>query len=1178
MDGPANCVLRAATSGDLSASAGIGALCWRDVLEMLEGRSTLVGMDCPRPNHLDTRDQQHIFVERPRRRRAPNSDKWYNSGGKRGSTVYGLDGQVGIRKKYGKFTPCDGGPAERFAEFTLIDAHANPQNDSSVVVFVMDIAAEACSNQANVGRVQDSDSSAAAAGETYGEHARGGSARSKTQPRAVLDVRVEEPSSAFISFQMNETQMSTHAHSPGMSIELGAIVMQKSGEGIKLESQQGDFAEWHRKCRGEPDLEEGDVVGFDSRGQISRRTNGAHLVGVVSRKAVVEGSAPPATERGEFDTVAYVGVVPVKVARRQVSGGDCTSRTGPRAGDLLLPSGRNDGTAIVAPTSTPPESPSVGVVLQDTEWNATNGLGYQRVTVVVTAPSATASRTKTLRRLFWMVLGALLGLSLIVALLKFSTQVNNHSEIAAAEVLQQCKADFDETVHCRLTSKTMQCGFIADLEKTVRWASAKDSNSWLSGSPSPGTLSVLTNVCKARATAAIATRRSHCSSAMVEAVCRQHFVPLAVQIGVCAVAANSRGLSLGGAGYAFVGNYTRSSGCFTSRKGTFSRMAFFSLRINVSMTSGDNNILPLRRWHPIRSSRVSTSVSCTSSCPQGFRLHTSIKSSRTICEIDLQADKCRRMNATGGRNVTDASKLPLCLEFYTNQTEFPHLLCPAREVSNMDQTERHRWAAHCNFRWDECQGIAMAREAGVFSSWWGSRQSAEQIVGLRVQGANSFSALPSTIDGDYLRVEWRCNEFPVYQLGGSGGRYAIYWPAHASYWLLGKSEHLGDCNHSYETKNYQYIRVVHNASIWPAAPSSDSWTDNIYDDWTINHEIVTSPVPITPLLTYLFDSGPRHTSAQVTEILCDPNDLCCGVDCGGAGQCHAGVCTFCDDKQCGSGQCLSEYSGEGCTFASAYVIRGSNISNVKAPWPNESLDHVDYGPNGLNGVYVKIEREFCAGAPVYRRLGTKAFGGLFLFRAVDIHGAWVVASRHPSLRVQNSASFSCSGNTVDILASSGGHPADAQGLPLACTGSASAETGGAWISDGVPSVQHLIYPGCHYTNSTSNHPETQQLYSGGDCVGSPDAAGCVGKWAERALGQRSLYLSTQMSVVAVDSTLAAQTSFQIDYFWCYGVDCGKHGRCGKDTLGACECATLYSGPRCDVLCSGTQPHCTEILP
>eukprot|EP01047_Picozoa_sp_COSAG01_P083602 COSAG01_NODE_17563_length_1140_cov_1.959654_2_plen_183_part_01 len=63
-------------------------------------------------------------------------------------------------------------------------------------------------------------------------------------------------------------------------------------------------------------------------------------VGVISRWAVVEGSAPPSSERAAYDRVAFVGIVPVKL------------RGGVQAGMLVVPSGREDGTAVAVATAT----------------------------------------------------------------------------------------------------------------------------------------------------------------------------------------------------------------------------------------------------------------------------------------------------------------------------------------------------------------------------------------------------------------------------------------------------------------------------------------------------------------------------------------------------------------------------------------------------------------------------------------------------------------------------------------------------------------------------------------------------------------------------------------------------------------------------------------------------------
>ena len=70
-----------------------------------------------------------------------------------------------------------------------------------------------------------------------------------------------------------------------------------------------------------------------------RKTNGAKQLGVISRRAAVGGSVPTDPEEGDF--VAFVGLVPVKVQRSSFRDG------GIGEGDLLKPSGLNDGCAVV---------------------------------------------------------------------------------------------------------------------------------------------------------------------------------------------------------------------------------------------------------------------------------------------------------------------------------------------------------------------------------------------------------------------------------------------------------------------------------------------------------------------------------------------------------------------------------------------------------------------------------------------------------------------------------------------------------------------------------------------------------------------------------------------------------------------------------------------------------------
>ena len=68
-------------------------------------------------------------------------------------------------------------------------------------------------------------------------------------------------------------------------------------------------------------------------GKLSRYTCNSNMAGVISRKAMVEGSVPaPGMRAGSFDTIAYAGRVPVRVV-----GPVCR-------GDHITPSGLENGT------------------------------------------------------------------------------------------------------------------------------------------------------------------------------------------------------------------------------------------------------------------------------------------------------------------------------------------------------------------------------------------------------------------------------------------------------------------------------------------------------------------------------------------------------------------------------------------------------------------------------------------------------------------------------------------------------------------------------------------------------------------------------------------------------------------------------------------------------------------
>ena len=155
-----------------------------------------------------------------------------------------------------------------------------------------------------------------------------------------------------------------------------------------MQSRQGDFAEWHRRRTGEKPFEEGDVIAIDSTGVITRRTTGhdVRMLGIVSRRAVVE-VLPPKSERRLFDN-CICGIVPVKVARTQSA---TSQRLLDADGMILVPSGQNDGTAVVC--SKARSNVNLGIVLDAQELHSSATMAgsgdWFLVQVVVVSPAET---------------------------------------------------------------------------------------------------------------------------------------------------------------------------------------------------------------------------------------------------------------------------------------------------------------------------------------------------------------------------------------------------------------------------------------------------------------------------------------------------------------------------------------------------------------------------------------------------------------------------------------------------------------------------------------------------------------------------------------------------------------------------------------------------------------------
>ena len=107
--------------------------------------------------------------------------------------------------------------------------------------------------------------------------------------------------------------------------------------GVTLASGGADFAECLEKIDPAAEFESGEIVGVYG-GRISKQTEGADHVLVITGRSVVLGNAPREELRHLFAEVAFLGQVPVRV------------RGAVAAGDYIVPSGQADGTGVaIAP-------------------------------------------------------------------------------------------------------------------------------------------------------------------------------------------------------------------------------------------------------------------------------------------------------------------------------------------------------------------------------------------------------------------------------------------------------------------------------------------------------------------------------------------------------------------------------------------------------------------------------------------------------------------------------------------------------------------------------------------------------------------------------------------------------------------------------------------------------------
>ena len=153
----------------------------------------------------------------------------------------------------------------------------------------------------------------------------------------------------------------------GNEQNIGRIEGNGSG-GVVYGTTGGDYAEALPLLSPGEAVEAGDIVGVVA-GRVTRRTAGAHRMMVITDRPAVLGNLSIEDREDSHVPVAFVGQVPVKV-------------WGPvRAGDFILPSGREDGTgAAVAPEALSPED-AARIVGQ--AWEDAPGAGLHRVNVLV---------------------------------------------------------------------------------------------------------------------------------------------------------------------------------------------------------------------------------------------------------------------------------------------------------------------------------------------------------------------------------------------------------------------------------------------------------------------------------------------------------------------------------------------------------------------------------------------------------------------------------------------------------------------------------------------------------------------------------------------------------------------------------------------------------------------------
>lgn len=151
-----------------------------------------------------------------------------------------------------------------------------------------------------------------------------------------------------------------------------------SASGISLNTTSADYAEWLPRGGDEAPMQPGDIVGVYG-GVLSRRTDGADHFLVISTAPAIVANAPPSEERDRYERVAMLGQAPVRV------------RGGIRAGDVIIPSGNEDGIGVaVSPSEATIDDFAMSV---GTAWSSSSSPGVSSINCAIGLVSANAWRS-----------------------------------------------------------------------------------------------------------------------------------------------------------------------------------------------------------------------------------------------------------------------------------------------------------------------------------------------------------------------------------------------------------------------------------------------------------------------------------------------------------------------------------------------------------------------------------------------------------------------------------------------------------------------------------------------------------------------------------------------------------------------------------------------------------------